>query len=119
MEKAFIKQKSRIQWLKGKDQNTSYFFKCIKGRQNRIAINCIFHEDETITFDKKKVKKGLMGVFHNPLHGSRQSIDENSIEELINFKIPKIETIKKVTSKEIKKVMFPNWEYYANLCNHI
>ena len=40
-EEGFLKQKSRVQWLKLGDQNTSFFHKAVKARNARNAIKVI------------------------------------------------------------------------------
>ena len=44
----FLRQKSRVQWLKAGDRNTSYFFKVINGRCNGSKILSITGEDGSL-----------------------------------------------------------------------
>ncbi|XP_071738894.1 uncharacterized protein [Rutidosis leptorrhynchoides] len=47
-EERFLKQKSKIEWLRAGDSNTSYFQKVIKGRANRNRINAIMDQQGNI-----------------------------------------------------------------------
>ncbi|KAH0709290.1 hypothetical protein KY284_010717 [Solanum tuberosum] len=45
VEESIIQQKSRVQWLKKGDSNTSYFFACLKNRQAQNQIRRLITED--------------------------------------------------------------------------
>lgn len=64
IEESLIKQKSRVQQLREGDQNTSYFFKCVKGKKNRNVISSIYRENGTLEMEKDKVEKELVQVFY-------------------------------------------------------
>lgn len=84
-EESFMKQKSKVHWLKKGDQNTSYFHKCIKGRINRNTIvSELLWEEEHQRF-------------------------ERNLESVIDYKIPNdqaTQMIKEVSDKEAREVTF-------------
>lgn len=41
IEEAFLRQKSRVRWLNKSDQNSKYFHRVIKGRQEKMKISAI------------------------------------------------------------------------------
>ncbi|GJZ23461.1 hypothetical protein Tco_0560920 [Tanacetum coccineum] len=41
MEERFLKQKSKVEWLRFGDSNSAYFYKSVKGRVNRNHINVV------------------------------------------------------------------------------
>lgn len=69
------------------DQNTSYFYKCIKNRCNKNANNSICHKDRNIEVEKSKVKDEFVAYFQNIFNGSNQEIEEKKITLVINSKI--------------------------------
>ncbi|KAK3193362.1 hypothetical protein Dsin_024672 [Dipteronia sinensis] len=50
-EEDLLRQKSRIQWLKAGDRNSSYFFKAINGKRNRSKIHSITGDDGSLIED--------------------------------------------------------------------
>ena len=62
-EEGFLKQKSRVQWLKLGDQNTSFFHKAVKARNARNAIKVITLENGCIIEDLEAIKKEAVGQF--------------------------------------------------------
>ena len=70
-EESFFKQKSRIQWLKKGDSNTSFFHKMVAVRQNRNTVSSLlnsegrrlnsYHElaDEAVSFFQKLIGKKM------------------------------------------------------------
>lgn len=45
IEEAHLRQKSRVQWLKGGNQNTAFFFRSIKQKQSKENIKVLHTED--------------------------------------------------------------------------
>lgn len=43
-EEKFLRQKSKVEWLREGDRNTRYFHRIIKGKQHRSRINVIVDE---------------------------------------------------------------------------
>ena len=60
-EESFLKQKARIQWLSLGDQNTSYFYKSVNGRQNRNKLLSLTREDGEV------VESEVIAYFHRVL----------------------------------------------------
>ncbi|KAJ0954856.1 putative RNA-directed DNA polymerase [Helianthus annuus] len=44
-EEIFLQQKAKVGWLKAGDQNSAYFHKAVKGRQNKSRINSILDKE--------------------------------------------------------------------------
>lgn len=47
-EERFLKQRSKIQWLKEGDTNSAYFHKVGKGKQHRNRIQCVLGSDNVM-----------------------------------------------------------------------
>ncbi|KAK2653179.1 hypothetical protein Ddye_013035 [Dipteronia dyeriana] len=62
-----LRQKSRIQWLKAGDRNSSYFFKAINGRGNRSKIHSITGDDGSLIEGDIPVKNEAIHHFQNIL----------------------------------------------------
>lgn len=91
------------------DQNTTYFFKCIKSRRNRNAINGLFLKNGTFTTDKKQIKEELVSSFKNLLCSHCEEYFNRNFGDLIDFKVPRDvaqDMIKKVSSEEIRETLF-------------
>ncbi|KAK3221959.1 hypothetical protein Dsin_008984 [Dipteronia sinensis] len=70
-EEDLLRQKSRIQWLKAGDRNSSYFFKAITGKCNRSKIHTIIGDDGSLIEGDILVKKEAICHFQNTLGCSR------------------------------------------------
>ncbi|KAK2652935.1 hypothetical protein Ddye_012791 [Dipteronia dyeriana] len=66
-EEDILRQKSRIQWLKAGDRNSSYFFKAINGRRNRCKIHSITGVDGSLIEGDILVKNEAIRHFQNIL----------------------------------------------------
>ncbi|KAK3230020.1 hypothetical protein Dsin_001901 [Dipteronia sinensis] len=66
-EEDLLRKKSRIQWLKAGDRNSSYFFKAINGRRNRSKIHSITGDDGSLIEDDIPVKNEAIHHFQNIL----------------------------------------------------
>lgn len=109
-EKDFLRQKSRVQWLKAGDRNSSYFFKAINGRRNRSKILSITGKDGSLIEGHTQVKSKAIRHFQNILgssmpsrHGScslRNVIDKHISNDQADF------MSREVTNDEIREVCF-------------
>ncbi|KAK3230002.1 hypothetical protein Dsin_001883 [Dipteronia sinensis] len=70
-EEDLLRQKSRIQWLKASDRNSSYFFKVINGKRNRSKIHTITGDDGSLIEGDILVKKEAIPHFQTILGYSR------------------------------------------------
>ncbi|KAK3218470.1 hypothetical protein Dsin_012440 [Dipteronia sinensis] len=70
-EEDLLRQKSRIQWLKVGDRNSSYFFKAINGKRNRSKIHTITRDDSFLIEGDILVKKEAIRHFQTILGCSR------------------------------------------------
>lgn len=107
MEESLAKQKSRIQWLKEGDQNTKFFFKCIKGRQNKNTIKGLALEDDSFTDDKNRISEELVGSFKNTLTCPGQGQIDTNFNGLLDVPRDVAENmIKDASADEIKHTIF-------------
>ncbi|KAI9174462.1 hypothetical protein LWI28_017614 [Acer negundo] len=88
-EEDLLRQKSRIQWLKAGDCNSSYFFKAINGRRNRSKIHSISGDDGFLIECDIPVKNEAIRHFQNILGctmPTRHGIDtlSNIIDNVIS-----------------------------------
>ncbi|KAK3189545.1 hypothetical protein Dsin_029106 [Dipteronia sinensis] len=85
-----LRQKSRIQWLKAGDRNSSYFFKAINGKRNRSKIHTITGDDGSLIEGDNLVKKEAIRHFQTILGYTRPVSHEigsalsNIIDEVIS-----------------------------------
>jgi hypothetical protein len=68
-EEAFLRQKTRVQWLQLGDQNTAFFHRMLKGRQARNYISFLYDEQGNKVADVDHLK-GLAEDFYRKLLGS-------------------------------------------------
>ena len=66
-EEGFLKQKSRVQWLKLGDQNSSFFHKAVKARNARSALNVITMANGCRTEDPPAIKQEAVKHFQSIL----------------------------------------------------
>ncbi|KAK3189453.1 hypothetical protein Dsin_029014 [Dipteronia sinensis] len=66
-EEDLFRSKSRIQWRKAGDRNSSNFFKAINGRRNTSKIHAITDDDGTLIEGDLPVKNEAIRHFHNIL----------------------------------------------------
>ena len=76
-EEGFLKQKSRIQWLKLGDQNTSFFLKAIKSRNARNSIKVLTLASGGRIEDPEDIKQEAIAHFQNILCYDGPSTDHN------------------------------------------
>ncbi|KAK3226009.1 hypothetical protein Dsin_005871 [Dipteronia sinensis] len=106
-----LRQKSRIQWLKTGDRNSSYFFKAINGKRNRSKIQYITGDDGSLIEGDILVKNEAIHHFHTILgcsmparHGIGSTlwniIDKVISNDQANF------MGRDVTNDEIREVYF-------------
>ncbi|KAK3204579.1 hypothetical protein Dsin_018625 [Dipteronia sinensis] len=116
-EKDLLRQKSRIQWLKAGDRNSSYFFKAINGRCNRSKIHSITSDDVSLIEGDIPVKNEAIRHFQNILGCSmpvRHGIGTlgNIIDNVIsNDQADSMD--RDVTNDEIREV----WMASKNICS--
>lgn len=70
LEESNYRQKSRIQWLKEGDRNTSFFHKSLKKRYNTNRICSLVNEEGEIFHGGKSVSREACTFFHNLFNGN-------------------------------------------------
>ena len=71
-EEGFLKQKSRIQWLKLGDQNSNFFHKAVKARNSRNSIKSITLENGYRYEDSETIKQEVVNHFFSVLGSNMQ-----------------------------------------------
>ena len=109
-EEGFLKQKSRIQWLKLGDQNTSFFHKAIKSRNSRNSIKVLTLASRGRIEDPEDIKQEAIAHFQNILCCDGPSTDHNHyLDNLEGFtwSPQHKETLnRRITQEEIKNAIF-------------
>ncbi|GJS02052.1 hypothetical protein Tco_0318560 [Tanacetum coccineum] len=103
-EERFLRQKSKIEWLKEGDQNNAYFYNYIKGRMSKFRIDSV-HDDSgtcfTCTDVAVKFVDHFQGIFG--VEGDTYPIDDPI--DLFSKKISdsdSLDLVKPVSNDEIK-----------------
>ena len=107
-EEGFLKQKSRIQWLKLGDQNTNFFHKAVKARNSRNSIKFITMENGCRIDDPATIRQKFVEHFQSVLGSSMQ--DTADVEFNTDGLVWSSEHLdilnSRITHEEIKKSMF-------------
>ena len=109
-EEGFLKQKSRVRWLKLGDHNTSFFHKVVKARNSRNSIKFITLANGCISDDPKAIKQEAVAHFQNVLcDGGPLNDHAGYLENLEGFfwSPQHLDILSsEVILEEIKKTMF-------------
>ena len=107
-EEGFLKQKSRIQWLKLGDQNTNFFHKAVKARNSRKSIKFITMENGCRIDDPATIRQQFLEHFQSVLGSSmqEQAVVEFNMDGLV-WSSEHLDILNsRITHEEIKKSMF-------------
>ena len=109
-EEGFLKQKSRIQWLKLGDQNTSFFHKAIKARNAWNVIKVITMANGCRIEDPEAIKREVVAHFQKVLCYDGPSTDHNhyldSLDGLTWSPQHLVSLNSRITHEEIKNTIF-------------
>ena len=109
-EEGFLKQKSRVQWLKLGDQNTSFFHKAVKARNARSALKVITLVNGCRTEHPAAIKQEAVSHFQGILCSDDPSVGcSEYLDNLDGFiwSPQHMETLNKaITHEEIKQAIF-------------
>ncbi|GKF56709.1 hypothetical protein Tco_0167049 [Tanacetum coccineum] len=107
MEERFLKQKSKVEWLRVGDSNLTYFYKSVKGRVNHNCIDVVTDlARDVVTND------GVPAAFvsrYEAFLGQQGSCFLFDSQELFLNRLDSnqaLDMIKNVTAKEVKDVIF-------------
>ena len=107
-EEGYLKQKSRIQWLKLGDQNSKFFHKVVKARNSRNSIKSITLENGCRIEDPSSIKKEFVNHFQSVLGSNMQ--DPTPVEYNLDGLVWSSEHLdilnSTITNEEIKRSMF-------------
>ena len=112
LEERYLKQKSKLHWLKVGDKNNKTFHRAVATRKARNAIREIQKADGSITVQEEEIKDEAERFFREFLQLIPNDYEGTTVEELQNL-LPfrcsteeKERLIKPVLAEEIKKILF-------------
>ena len=109
-EEGFLRQKSRVQWLKLGDQNTSFFHKAIKARNARNALKVITMANGCRSEDPVAIKQEAVRHFQGILCSDKPSDSRTEyLDSLEGFMLSPQHMVvlnKTVSHEEIKEAIF-------------
>ena len=109
-EEGFLKQNSRIQWLKLGDQNSSFFHKAVKARNARSALKVITMANGCRTKDPTAIKQEAVRHFQGILCSDEPSVSRSEyLDRLDGFSWSPQHMVrlnKAISHEEIKEVFF-------------
>ncbi|GKD85571.1 RNA-directed DNA polymerase, eukaryota, reverse transcriptase zinc-binding domain protein, partial [Tanacetum coccineum] len=107
-EESFLRQKSKVEWLKAGDRNSKYFHNVVKGRRNRNRISYV--EDlEGNPFHGNSVGEQFVSHFKNVLGKSSKVLPINDPSGLFRKKLSEADAlymVRNISDDEIKKALF-------------
>jgi hypothetical protein len=107
-EEIMARQRSRIEWLKEGDRNTSFFHARASARRRANKINALARPDGSRCTDMAEIK-GLVGEFYTNLFSSEQCERMDEVLEAIPGKVTaemNADLRKPYSDDEIKKALF-------------
>jgi hypothetical protein len=111
-EEAFLKQKSRNQWLQLGDQNNSFFHRSLKVQQAKNTITHLWDEQGNRVEDVEQIKQEAKNFYKKLLGTDQMMFNESKaarIRQLIPIAIPvdKASLLEKeITEEEIRGTLF-------------
>lgn len=82
IEEAFLRQKSRVKWLKEEDQNTTYFHRMVTGHIARQRISCLSCDDGSFTTNADIIKSEIIKFYKNLLGTADPSFSDCDVNYL-------------------------------------
>lgn len=111
VEESLAHQKSRIQWLKLGDRNSSFFFRSVRNNNNRSRINCITLDNGERLTKPPDIHEAFVDHFSKlfgiPGNGNYKGFDR--VNSLIKKKLSNNQMVsmaRDVTDEEIKDVVW-------------
>lgn len=81
-EESFLKQKSRLKWLKEGDSNTRFFHKTVKSNLSRNIIHHLRLEDNTKVTEVAQLKSMVEQFYFNLLGSPNTAVDPYSVDTI-------------------------------------
>ncbi|XP_021996969.1 uncharacterized protein LOC110894100 [Helianthus annuus] len=106
-EEIFLKQKSKVEWLRAGDSNSAYFHMSLKSRNHRTRLDVITDANGT-TYEGDKVPDVLVHYYENFL-GCHGQVSLDPSPELFTEKLDAYRAshmIRPITLEEVKTAMF-------------
>ncbi|XP_021970148.1 uncharacterized protein LOC110865195 [Helianthus annuus] len=106
-EERFLKQKSKVDWLRAGDANTAFFHASLKCRNHSTRIDVITNS-EGVMFEGENVSKAIVTHYEKFL-GSEDAIAIRPTQELFSKRLnddDALHMIRPVMSQEVKLAMF-------------
>nr|GEU96327.1 hypothetical protein [Tanacetum cinerariifolium] len=107
MEKRFLKQKSKIEWLKEGDSNSAYFHKVVKSRVSRSRIDVVT-DANGVVFQNEKVVDAFISHYEVFLGqpGTTNDMDTNNLFQTRLTADDALNTVRVKSDQEVKEAMF-------------
>ncbi|GLU22290.1 hypothetical protein SLE2022_383780 [Rubroshorea leprosula] len=111
-KEAYLKQKSRVQWLKEGDQNTTYFHKVMKVRRSRNMIREMYSDDGELLTQYVDIAKEAVGFFERLLGTEDPNCnggDLDLLRSIFDYQLPndvQQSLTKPITADECKLAFF-------------
>lgn len=111
-EESFLRQRSRVKWLKEGDQNCRFFHNYVKGKPARSRISSLINVEGHLLFEETKIKEKTLG-FYKALLGTKDAnctgSDVFDLQRLLSFRLSDdlaVSLLRLVTVVDIKAVIF-------------
>ena len=112
LEEGYMKQKSKLHWMKLGDRNNSYFYKTVQVRRMQNSIREIKGPNDVLLQTSEEIKGEAERFFkefltHQPSDFQGMSVEE--LRNLMSFRCSETDhemLTREVTSDEIQKVLF-------------
>ncbi|XP_071687296.1 uncharacterized protein [Rutidosis leptorrhynchoides] len=107
-EQRFLKQKENFEWLRVGDNNSSYFYKTVKGRINRSRVNSIRNQDD-IWMEGEDVARTFVDHYKQFLGQEKQCNNIRNVDQLFTNHLSREQAdhmIRQVSDQEVKNAMF-------------
>ena len=106
-EEGFLKQKSRIQWLKLGDQNTNFFHKAVKARNSKNSIKLITLKNGCRIEDPASIRQEFVNHFQSVLGSNMQDSTTADNTDGLVWSSEHLDILNsRITHEEIKRSVF-------------
>lgn len=73
LERMFLQQRSKINWIKKEDEQNAYFYACVKNRRQKSHIGAVTDDTNQIVTDQEGIFKVLV-KYYSDLMGTYKPV---------------------------------------------